>query len=85
MSHPTVYDAVGSVLEVGSRVQISGFDPPEARPGTVARLLDDEHGVYAAVEFPDYESLSDTAGPDRRCPDLLLINDEEKGDGDATR
>jgi len=78
MNQPTVLDAEGNVLEVGSRVYMSGFDPPETRPGVVVALLDDEHGVYAAVEFPGYETLSDTADANRRCSDLTLTKAKEK-------
>jgi len=78
MTKPQILDSTGAVLEVGSRVQMSGFDPPETRPGTVVRLLDDEHGVYAQVEFPEYDALSDTAGSDRRLPDLTLIPDAKE-------
>jgi len=87
MNHPKVYDAKGRVLEVGSRVE--RVFPSGKTGGSVGEV--DEisgHDTVAVVWNPRYllRSFFETERrftPWRsyRCPDLLLITDEENGDG----
>ncbi len=86
---PTVLDAEGRVLEVGSRVMVGGLDESLVR-GFVrgyAGSLRVAH-TWLTGFHPDEPEPSELAIPDPeqpntyRCPDLL-ITDKEKGDGDG--
>lgn len=85
MSHPKVYDAKGRVLEDGSRVERVVNDVMGGLQGVVLCITK----LDALVEWPGghrrfYKPVRHSLlRRDYRCPDLLLITDEEKGDGDA--
>jgi hypothetical protein len=88
VNHPIVYDAKGRVLESGSLVErwIAG----KRRGGlqgivtAVGRQVHVDWSTRAQTSFRIYatERLS-LLSRARCCPDLLLITDEEIGDGDG--
>jgi len=92
MNHPKVYDAKGRVLEVGSRVErvfASG------KRGGIAGEILGLTKLDVLVEWPSpqgrphghrrfYKPVRHSVlRRHYRCPDLLLITDKEKGDGDG--
>jgi hypothetical protein len=88
MNHPKVYDAKGRVLELGSRVrgrlgdaEVTGYSTftPNASGMTVFVLIDGD-----SEETP-YHARPQLSPDIFWTPDLLLITNEEKGDGDATQ
>jgi hypothetical protein len=86
MNHPKVYDAKGRVLEVGSRVEDGEREWTVDRIEWVGRL---GWRVLAVAtdrphkHLPFYTQWFGSSPADEpntfRCPDLLLITDEEKG------
>ncbi len=92
MNHPKVYDAKGRVLEEGSRVERNFGSKTGGIGGKILGLTK----LDVLVEWPCrvcshghtrfYKPVRHSLlRSDYRCPDLLLITDEEKGDGDGTQ
>jgi hypothetical protein len=85
MNHPKVYDAKGRALEAGSRVERCLSD---GRTGGIVGSVLGLTKLDVLVEWPDisrrfYKPVRHGAlRRTYRCPDLLLITDTEKGDGD---
>jgi hypothetical protein len=85
MNHPKVYDAKGRVLQEGSRVE--RCLPNGSRGGIPGEILGLTK-LDILVEWPGRRVfytplLHSVLRRDYRSPDLLLITDEEKGDGDG--
>ena len=82
MAEAKVRDRDGAQLSEGATVEVDWTDGP--RTGQVKHLIEDRYGKYAAIDFGDSLTLSENAGSDDRCPDLVLLDDNEKeAAGDA--